>query len=285
MNIDFGFVTCAELRDLYPDDRLLLNILRNKGYKCRALVWDDPNIDWDLVRISILRSAWDYHLKYDMFLKWLNLVSDRTKLVNSAELACWNINKRYLQVIEKNGLPVIPTIYLENRQKVDILSIMKERDWQDIIVKPAIGLSAYGVKRIDGTKTSIIDGRQHVENLLENGDVLVQPYFHSVENYGERNLIFIAGEYSHCVRKMRFQATEKASDKLVEVNTVELVLARKILESISPQPFYARVDLLQDPDNQPCLVELELVDPNLFFSLHQPAVENFANGIIKLLEK
>lgn len=287
MNIDFGFITCNEYKELTADDKILFKALEQRGYNCQPLVWDNPKINWRSIRVSILRSAWEYHLKYGAFQTWLDFVSTETMLVNSAALVRENINKRYLERIAKEGISVIPTVYLERSKKVNISSIMKDYGWPEIIVKPAIGLSAFGIKRIDDSSNLIVEGQKHLNELLQSGDVLVQPYFDSVQNYGERNLIFIDGTYSHCVRKMRFQAVPKtgeARDTLVEADHLELSLAKTIIESVDPKPFYARVDLLRDPNSLPCLIELELIDPKLFFSLHQPAVERFAEGIISLLK-
>ncbi len=284
MNIDFAFITCEQYKDLILDDRLLFNVLEEKGYRCQACVWDDPGVDWQSVRVSILRSAWDYDLKFAAFLNWIDLVSSQTVLVNPPELLHWNINKRYLEQISNNGLATIPTRYLDVQKKAGIALLMAETGWTDIIVKPAIGLSARGIMRINNTQSSLVEGQKHIDNLLKNIDVLVQPYFTSVENYGERNLIFIDGKYSHCVRKMRFQAAGKADDALIEADSPELGLAQEIVNSISPQPFYARVDLIRDLGNQPCLIELELIDPKLFFELYPKAVENCVNGLIRILQ-
>jgi glutathione synthase/RimK-type ligase-like ATP-grasp enzyme len=219
-------------------------------------------------------------------MNWIDFVSSQTQLINPLALVRENINKKYIENIAQKGLSVIPTIYLERHQKASITSIMKEQGWADIIVKPAIGLSSFGVERVNDSTISTTEEQKHLDNLLQNGDVLVQPYFSAVEDYGERNLIFIAGEFSHCVRKMRFQALAKAgevSDTLVEADTDELALAKKIIENISPLPLYARVDLLRDLKDHPCLIELELIDPKLFFALYSPAIENFIENIIRLL--
>ena len=285
--IDFGFITSAQYNTLTPDDRLLFHALEAKGYRCRALVWDDPQTDWQSVRVSLLRSVWDYHIQHDQFMKWLDSVSSQTLLINPAELVRENISKNYIENIAKRGFSVIPTIFLKQGQKASITSIMLEQSWSDIIIKPAVGLSSYGVKRVKNNRTSTSEAQNHLDSILQSGDVLVQPYFSAVEDYGERNLVFIASEFSHCVRKMRFQASEKigeVKDTLVEPSEAELVLAKRIIDDLSPQPFYARVDLLRDGNQHPCLIELELIDPKLFFSLHKPSVESFVNKIVALLE-
>jgi len=283
--IDFGFITCAQLKELTADEQFLFNLLKSKGYKCQALVWDDTDIDWQTVKVAIIRSAWDYHLKTVEFLKWIDSVSSKTILKNNPDLIHWNIDKRYLEDLSKSGWPVIPTTYLKRGSQVNILSLLKEQNWSDIIIKPSVGLSAYGVKRINTSRTSLGEGQLHIENLLKTGEVMVQPYYSSIEDYGERNLIFIDGDYSHCVKKIRFPTTDKAEDTVVAADEAELLLAQKLVKKIQPHAFFARVDLVRNPDNQPCLIELEVIDPNLFFGLHPPALEKCAARLIQLLKR
>ena len=40
-----AFVTCAELPDLDPDDRLALGPLAARGVTTEIAVWDDPAVD------------------------------------------------------------------------------------------------------------------------------------------------------------------------------------------------------------------------------------------------
>jgi hypothetical protein len=50
-----------------------------------------------------------------------------------------------------------------------------------------------------------------------------------------------------------------------------------------PEPtelLYARVDLVDGPDGEPCVMELELVEPNLFLFLHPGSVAGVVEGIL-----
>ncbi len=42
---------------------------------------------------------------------------------------------------------------------------------------------------------------------------------------------------------------------------------------------YARVDLARDDDGRPCLMELELVEPTLFFTVAPGAAERMADAL------
>ncbi|MGV0735964.1 hypothetical protein ABQF35_02575 [Mycobacterium syngnathidarum] len=97
---------CAALPDGDRDDAGLLTALRNRGLHARWLPWDDPaTLDADLV---ILRATWDHAERLDEFLAWARSVPH---LVNSARIVAWNSDERYLDDLDRHGVPVAPTGY------------------------------------------------------------------------------------------------------------------------------------------------------------------------------
>lgn len=84
------YVGCPELTD---DDRLLIPALRRLDIEAVPAVWDAA-IDWAQFDQVILRSCWDYHLRYNEFRQWVTeLASLGVPLHNSASLVCWNADK------------------------------------------------------------------------------------------------------------------------------------------------------------------------------------------------
>ena len=74
-----------------------------------------------------------------------------------------------------------------------------------------------------------------------------------------------------------------------ELATARLVIrtARTLLtdsadgDEVAPEPFlYARVDLVSDEQDNPVLMELEMVEPSLFTSLGSGALDRFAEAIV-----
>src|SRR5262249_49528697 len=111
----------------------------------------------------------------------------------------------------------------------------------------------------------------HLDTHLPERDMLVQQYFDSVVEPGERCLIFIAGDYSHTVRKRSlFLGGRHAGPEGVSVlaATDEIDAARQVLDLVphltGSVPLYARVALLRDVSGEPRLMELELMEPTLF---------------------
>src|SRR5437762_244485 len=70
MSRRIALVTCADLPDLDPDDRLLLAHLAWHGVTVVPAVWDDPAVDWSVYDLVVLRSPWDYTTRRDEFVAW-----------------------------------------------------------------------------------------------------------------------------------------------------------------------------------------------------------------------
>jgi len=280
------FATYSELPNLDPDDRLLADALETCGVSVRPAIWNDLDVDWSLADLCILRSTWDYPRSFEQFITWLDKTAAVVPIYNPPELVRWNADKSYLQDLAAAGIPVIPTIYItENattgvRQPVDVRKAMDTFSTDCIVVKPLIGAGTYNVRRIDRSQ---IDAHQSFINELAGSHrIMLQKYMPSVEKYGERALVFIAGEYSHAVYKSPFQAllpAGEAGERLVQAAESEIDLARTVVNRFAPNALYARVDLIQDDGGSPCVIEFELIEPSLFLSMHPPAISRLADAI------
>ena len=63
--------------------------------------------------------------------------------------------------------------------------------------------------------------------------MLVQRYLPSVEDYGERALIWIDGELTHAVRKTpRFDGDDESVSDAVPISAPEAALAHRAIESV-----------------------------------------------------
>jgi glutathione synthase/RimK-type ligase-like ATP-grasp enzyme len=283
----FTFVTYSGLPDLDPDDRLAVDVLQALGHDVKVAIWDDSSVDWRHGGITVVRSTWDYHLHFQKFLKWYERVAALTSLWNSLALMRWNVHKRYLEVLRQHGLAVVPTLWFSAGSTVDLLETMHTQGWPEAVIKPAIGLSTYGVLKVSShDQAGLESGNRHLKRLLLEGDVMLQPYLASVTDYGERALIFIDGSYSHAVRKTAFQAllpAGEAGETPAEASEEEIAVATQALAALPENPLYARVDLLQDDGGHPILIELELVEPSLFLSMNAQAPRRFAHALISLL--
>ncbi len=278
----FTFVTYTDLPNLDADDQLVFAAVERRGFNCAVAIWNDDNIAWSNAGICVLRSTWDYHLHYAKFLYWLNRVSALTTVCNDVETVRWNSNKRYLLDLQRASIPIVPTVLFEKDQSVDLLEIMDNHCWDKGVLKPAIGLSTFGVKKIAQSEPGI---QAHLNKMLESGDVLLQPFIESVFERGERALVFLGGKYSHTVRKSAFQPLAQAGEAgetIVKPEQIELDLAHRVLARVKKPTLFARVDIIRDGDGQDLLMELELVEPSLYLGMHTKAVSAFADALCQL---
>ncbi|MBX9245241.1 hypothetical protein ICW40_10530 [Actinotalea ferrariae] len=300
-----ALATCAALPTLDAEESPLLGELERRGVDVEAAVWDDPAVDWAAYDLVVIRSTWDYATRQAEFVAWADRVESVTTLVNPAPVVRWNTDKHYLAELERAGVPIVPTMWLEPERHLSSRALHTRFPAHgDFVIKPAVSAGSVDT----GRYTAIDAGSRglaiaHARRLLEAGrTVMVQRYLTSVDTVGERAHIFISGEYSHSVRKgamltgpdlggTGLYKEERMSR--VEASDVELDMARHVIATatgllaqsggdLPSQPFlYARVDLVSGDDDQPVLMELETVEPSLFMSLGDGAVERFATAILE----
>lgn len=269
-------VSCAEHMQSgtssEPDDQILMAALEARGLLVRAASWDDPTVDWAAAPLVIVRSAWDYHHSLVRFLRWAEGVARVTALWNPLPLLQWNTRKTYLRDLEGVGVPTVATEWLEAGTAVDLARLLERRGWQQAVMKPMVSTNAYGTRLLN--RALLAESQAHLEHLLASRDVMLQPFLPDTGGYGERSLVFIDGELTHAYRKRA--ALEHALDRFGELPVTptqrEATLARTILQRAAeliewgddaPSFLFARVDLVQDEDGTPHLMELELVEPRL----------------------
>ncbi|MEO8288302.1 MAG: hypothetical protein ABI670_17900 [Chloroflexota bacterium] len=266
------------------EGQLILSELRRLGLIARPLVWDDPAVDWTLPAVTVIRETCDYHHRRDEFVAWADRVSSQTTLLNSAEIVRWNTHKSYLRDLERKGVPIVPTEWLEAGTEADLLHIMSTNGWSTVVVKPAVSASAYETMLVATDKTA--EGQSHIERLLPTRDLMVQPFLTSVRDYGERSLLFIDGELTHAVRrKPALGPTEEGNPweaTPVDPTPEEAEFATEALRASHFSTLYARVDIVRDPSNAIRLMELELIEPSLFLQFAHHATSRLAEGIMQL---
>lgn len=286
--IDCIFATYSALPDLDPHDRLVLEELRRRGLSAEAGIWDDPAVDWAAAWLCVVRSTWDYPKNHRAFLAWLDRVARLTMVCNDPETMSWNVHKFFLRDLEEAGVPIIPTAWLNRGEAVQLDELMAARRWNDIIIKPAYGGSSINVMHLTSPQNARDRGQRHLEHLLADQDVLVQPFLTSLAAYPERALMFIDGVYSHTVTKTPFQTAlsngEAGDAPIVEATAQEIAVATRALRVSPKPPMYARVDLVRDA-NQIRVMELELIEPTLFLAMHPPSIGAFADAIIARLNE
>ncbi|MFJ3619746.1 RimK family alpha-L-glutamate ligase [Streptomyces iakyrus] len=263
---------------------VLVKALREAGADAVAVPWDDPDTDWAAFDLALIRSTWDYSWRAEEFTAWAERCGKATRLANPLGVVKWNADKRYLGQLADAGVPVVPTRYFAPGDPLDLPAD------REFVVKPASGAGArYAARYPAGERDAAL--RQAERMHAEGFTVMVQPYLSSIDTHGERALQFFGGRLLHAGVKGAVLApgTPYDADKVAhpdirpwEPTVAELAVAEKALAAVpgDAELLYARVDLVTGPDGEPCVMELELIEPNLFLHLHPDSVPKVVEAVL-----
>ena len=144
-----GFITCQKYASLDADEQHLIAPFKRAGITIIPLIWDAP-IHYELYDLLVFRSAWDYHKKATAFKTWLTqLKTINTPIYNPISLIEQNYNKYYLKQLQNKGFPVIPTLFFDNVEDINLSQIMQAQQWKKGVIKPVISMSAYHTYAFD----------------------------------------------------------------------------------------------------------------------------------------
>ncbi|WP_109001460.1 ATP-grasp domain-containing protein [Streptomyces rishiriensis] len=268
---------------------VLLEALREAGAEADGVFWDDADVDWASYDLVVIRSTWDYSWRADEFTAWTQKVAAVTRLANPAAVVRWNTDKRYLGELAAAGVPTVPTRYVAPGEPAEL------PDGAEYVIKPASGAGARYAARYtpDAHETAVRHlARLHAEGLT----AMVQPYVRAIDTGGERALQFFGGRLLHASRKRAVLAPDTAFDaeKVAHPGLepwtptpAELAVAERALAAVpdAPELLYARVDLVDGDDGRPRVMELELVEPNLFLFLHPESTPKVVTAILAAADR
>lgn len=264
----------------------LLPYLRNKGLDITAEIWDDPTVNWKQYDVALLKTPWDYHRKIDAFRAWLDMLEGLgIRLINDYTTVRWNLDKRYLKDVIEDGFDVIPSMFLQKGWQGDLKTVFSQLNTESIIIKPCI--SGGSKNTIIVTAAEIDEAYPNVVNLLSEADFMAQPLMAEIGE-GEWSHVFIKGKHSHTVLKkpkqgdFRVQQVYGGTIEPLTPTEAEIAQAAVYVERYAKDCLYARIDGLMINDKF-ILMELELIEPFLYLSYGENAVENYYKGLIRSL--
>ena len=247
MKVRCALVTSQAHPDLYDDDLPLVAALKELGINARPAIWSDPGVDWDAFDALVIRSPWDY-----------------------------------FQDLARAGVPLIPTIFVEQGERPDIAALARARGWDDIVVKPAVSGTAWRTYRFP-----LAEAPRHagdIAHTLADRGLLVQPFLPEIQSAGELSLLFFDGVFSHAVCKRpkagdyRVQNDFGGTAERVDASEHWIRQARACIAAAPALPVYARVDGVIK-DGRFLLMELEVLEPVMFLRQHSEAPMRFARAI------
>lgn len=274
---DLAFATHADDSDYGGERARLIPLLSDLGVVVSAHAWDDPTVDWTAFDAVVVKSTWDYTMNFDAFLAWIHATAASTRLANPVDVLCWNADKRYLLDLAAAGVAIIDTRLVEPGQP------LRMPDWAEVVVKPSVSAGGRLSGRFSG------DNAAGAERLLatihsEGKAALLQPYMAGVDGAGEANVLAFGGVASHAVSKGGILATDLEAmpdTRLAEHQAISalplddelLAFTDLVLDRVAAAVgveranlVHARVDSVVAGDGTRQLMEVELIEPYLYFS-------------------
>lgn len=273
------------LENPLKEDGLLINAFESLQLSAGRVSWADDSFDWSSVKAAVIRGTWDYVSRLSEFQQRLQLISDKTRLINPYELVQWNIDKHYLSQLAARGIRTVPTKYYEQGDSASLTTIIQENRQKPIIIKPVISASASNTYKVQGDNAAEI--QEVMNRLLAHQAMMVQPFQENVTSQGEFSFVVIDGAYTHAVQKtpkkddFRVQDDFGGSAREHKASKAEIRFAEQVVAACEPRPTYARVDALIDNDGELALMELELIEPELWFRLCPSAAKVLAESIVR----
>ena len=292
MHQSIAFLSTDDLEDYFVWDNLLIQPFSQHGVHVDVISWHAIDIDWSQYDAVIVRSTWDYQEHADAFIdKLIEITKHDTVLINPLSLMQWNISKRYLQILQTQGITIIPSVFFDSVAISDIYAQFAYFDTQEIIIKPLISANSDNTFRLDHTNLMAQAGP--LSNIFSTTPCVIQPFLDSVINEGEYSLFYFNGEYSHTIRKVPkpgdFRVQEEHGGELITVipDERQLSAAAKVLAALPEKSLYARVDLIRNPRAQKDdiwqLMEVELIEPSLYFNMDEASPERFVQATLNYL--
>lgn len=242
--------------------------------------WSEPvTKPYDLICPLV---AWGYHNAPDDFRRALAQIKAKGhRLLNPAEIMSWNVDKRYLRDLAQAGVRTIPTAFVDKLTPENMAAARVDFGQTSLVLKPVVSA---------GAKNTLIWDGADVPADAPIAEAMIQPLMRAIQTEGEWSLLFFGGAFSHAVLKtpkagdFRSQPDYDAHLRTETAPDEALQLAYDALEFVGRDSvLYARVDMVRDDMGRFCLMELELIEPDLYLKYDEAAPERLAKAFAAAL--
>lgn len=276
-----AFLSTDDLQGFFHYDRLAVPDLERLGCHVDEVSWRS-DADWSLYDLVVIRTPWDYQQDPAGFLEVLSGIAAVTRLENSLALCRWNLAKTYLRELGEQGVPVVKTVWSDDRTGPPDAQLFEALGAEELVVKPVVSANADHTYRLDREGMAV--SADVLAAVFAERPWMAQPFLSSVAEEGEFSLFYFDGAYSHAVLK-----TPAAGDFRVQEEHGGLIRAwdpadglrvagERAMQALPETPLYARADLLRGGDGY-LLIEIELIEPSLYFPYDAHATRRFAEAV------
>ncbi len=273
--------------NVFYEDELVVNALKNEGLHVLRLAWDDVKFNWSFTKCVLFRSTWDYFDRFQEFSKWLNDVSKQTKLLNSEAIIRWNIDKHYLLDLKHRGVHIAETHFIEKEDNFTLNELHEKLDWKETVLKPCVSGAARHTYKLNSDNIS--EHESVFKELILEEAMMLQPFQYNIVAKGEVSMMVINGKFTHGVLKIAKQGDFRVQDDFggsvheYKPSEKEIEFAENAVKVCPELPIYARVDIFTDNEGEIALSELELIEPELWFRNNSKAAILLASAIKQII--
>ena len=280
-----AFLTLDTPAGYVIDDELAYAHLHDVGWSVEAIPWRRTGVAWNSFDAVVIRSPWDYQDDPETFLAILQEIDESgTLLLNGLELVRWNLRKTYLRELTERGISVVPTVWRDRLPNGGLAELIAAVGSEETVVKPVVSANSDGAFRLD--RRTGAEKVREVETYFANRALMAQPFVHAIVDEGEYSLFYFNGEYSHAVLKtpkpedFRVQEEHGGFIQPIDPGRVLRMLGEDVLGALGSRPLYARADFVrQNRRGAFWLMELELIEPALYFRMDPDSPARFARAL------
>lgn len=284
-----ALLSMDSLENFFAYDDMLIDPMAKQGWHAELVSWRNRQLDWAQFDVVIIRSTWDYQSDAQAFLACLaEIEASGARLENSLELVKWNISKGYLKDMQNQGINIVPTLWFDNFDLQKVQQSFGHFKTKQLVIKPLISANADDTFRL--TPDTLISTAPHLSKTFSQRSFMIQPFLSAIVEEGEYSLFYFAGYYSHAIikqpKKGDFRVQEEHGGQLqtIEPDEAMLTCARHALASLPCDALYARVDLVRY-ENEFALMEVELIEPSLYFNMDPQSPQRFVDAFIECFGK
>jgi glutathione synthase/RimK-type ligase-like ATP-grasp enzyme len=279
-----AFLTLEDRTGFVIDDALAIAELARRGVIVEEVPWRRPGIDWGAYAGVVIRTPWDYQYDLDRFLAVLEAIERcDVPLANPSNFVRWNARKTYLRDLAGRGVAIVPTHFGQDLTAAELRALPHALGAAEVVIKPIVSANADDTYRVTAALPD--DQASHVAARFRGRDWMAQPFVTSVLTEGEHSLFYFGGRLSHAITKrpksgdFRVQEEHGGIIDPLEPDATLRDTGERVIRALGEAPLQARVDLVRLDDGSLALMELEAIEPSLYFRMHEQAPARFADAV------
>lgn len=279
-----AYLSMDDLSGFFTYEELTYAPLSERGIEVETVSWRARDVDWSRFAMVVIRTPWDYQDDPEAFMDVLAEIDTATRLENPLSLCRWNLSKTYLRELAGAGVPIVDTVWGDATPPD--AGLFEALGTEEIVIKPAVSANADHTYRLD--RAGFAEAHDRLHSVFQGRSWMAQPFMKAIVEEGEHSLFYFDGGFSHAILKTPqagdFRVQEEHGGMIAAYDPgPDLLAATDRCMAALPEPsLYSRVDLVRAEDGWR-VMEVELIEPSLYFPFDDAAPRRFAAAVAATL--